>query len=92
MESKMENPTHRFRTTNLVLQLIQESQIKSKTAMSWISQKNKRGHFLYRLFYPKEFLLTFVFLYECIVYWIYFQNIHTFTYQKNFLMHFLLVF
>ena len=27
-ESKMENPTHSFRETNLVLQLIQESQIK----------------------------------------------------------------
>ena len=31
MESKMENPTQSFRKTNLVLQLIWESQIKSKT-------------------------------------------------------------
>ena len=30
-ESKMENPTHSFRETNLVLQLIYEFQIKNKT-------------------------------------------------------------
>ena len=29
-ELNMENPTHRFRKTNLVLQLMYESQIKSK--------------------------------------------------------------
>ena len=39
----MENPTHSFRETNLVLQLMQESQIKSKTVMSWSSQKKKEG-------------------------------------------------
>ena len=33
-ESKMENPTQTFRETNLVLQLVKESQIKSKTVMS----------------------------------------------------------
>ena len=33
--SKMENPTHSFRETNFVLQLIQESQIKGKAVMSW---------------------------------------------------------
>ena len=45
-ESKMENPTHSFREINLVLQLIYESQIKSKTVMSWSSRKEKGGHFL----------------------------------------------
>ena len=34
IESKMKNPTHGFRETNLALQLIQESQIKSKTIVS----------------------------------------------------------
>ena len=38
-ESKIENPTHSFREANL--QLIQESQIKSKTAISWSSRKKK---------------------------------------------------
>ena len=39
----MENPTYSFRETNLVLQLIQESQIKSKILMSWGSQKKKES-------------------------------------------------
>ena len=38
-ESKMENPTHRFRETNL------ESQIKSKSVMSWSSRRKKEGIF-----------------------------------------------
>ena len=44
-ESKMENPAHSFRGKKLVLQLIKESQIKSKTAMSLELAKEKRGHF-----------------------------------------------
>ena len=35
----MENPTHSFRETNFVLQLIEELQIKSKIMISWNSQK-----------------------------------------------------
>ena len=45
MESKMKNPTHSFIETNLVLQLIEESQIESKTVMSWSLQKKKEGTF-----------------------------------------------
>ena len=48
----------------------------------------KRGHFLYRLFFPKGVFLTFVFYLN--VYWINFQNIHTLTYQKT-LLHTLLL-
>ena len=43
-ESKMENPTHKFRGTNFVLQLIEESQIKSKPVMSCSSRKKKEGN------------------------------------------------
>ena len=50
-ESKMESLTHSFRETNLVLQLIQESQIKSETVMSWSPRKNKEGIFLVFVFY-----------------------------------------
>ena len=32
---EVENPTRSFRETNHVLELMQESQIKSKTVMSW---------------------------------------------------------
>ena len=69
-ESKMENPTHSFRETNILLRLIEESQIISKTLMSYSSLK-KRGHFLYVVFCPKEIFLTFVFY------------LHTFTYQNT---------
>ena len=44
-ELKIENFTNGFRDTNLVLQLIYESQIKSKTAMSWSSRKKKKRAF-----------------------------------------------
>ena len=36
-ELKAENPIHVFRGTNLILQLISESRVKSNTLMSWIS-------------------------------------------------------
>ena len=42
-EWKMKNPTYSFRETNLALQLIQESQIKTKAVMSWILRKKKEG-------------------------------------------------
>ena len=45
MESKMESPTHSFGETNLVLQLTQESQIKSKTVTSGSSRKKKESIF-----------------------------------------------
>ena len=44
-ELKIENFTNGFRDTNLVLQLRYESQIKSKTAMSWSSRKKKKRAF-----------------------------------------------
>ena len=47
----------------------------------------------YRLFCPKEISLTFVYsLSQCIVYWIQFQNIHAFIYQKTFLHTFFCLF
>ena len=60
-ESKMENPTHSFRNTNLVFQLIQESQIKSKTVMSWSSRKKGifyTVHFVRRKFFKYLFYLN----------------------------------
>ena len=54
--SKLENPTNFFTETNLVLQLIKESQIKSKTVMSWSSQKKKQCSFCNYFVY---FLLAF---------------------------------
>ena len=56
-EWKMENPTHNFREAKLVLQLIQESQIKRKE----ITIKRKKGRFLYRSFRPIRIFSRFVF-------------------------------
>ena len=81
-ELKMENPTHNFKETNLVLQLIKESQIKSKTVMSWSLQKIKDVIFGTVYFVWREFCNICI-LAQCIVYWIRFQNIYTFTYQKT---------
>ena len=60
MGSKMENHTV-FREMDLVLQLIQESQIKSKPVMSWSLGKKKREDLFYHLFCPKEIFLTLLF-------------------------------
>ena len=41
MESKIENPTHIFRDTNLILQLIYQSGIKSKTDELELAKEKK---------------------------------------------------
>ena len=56
-ESKMGNPTHSFRETNL--QLTKESQIKSKTVMCWTLWKKKRSIFCIVNFVRRNFFLTF---------------------------------
>ena len=53
--------------------------------------KEKRGHFLYRLFCLKEIFFKICILSQYIVYWIHFQNIHTFTNQKTLLLTLLLL-
>ena len=58
MESKIENPAHSFRESNLALQLISELQIKSKTVMNWSLQKGKEGIFC-AVYVSYTFLLTF---------------------------------
>ena len=88
-KSKIENPTHSFRETNLVPQPIEESQIKSKTVMSWSLRQKKRVFFVPLILSEGNFFKICV-LFQCIVYWIYFQNMHTFIYQ-NILFHALLL-
>ena len=67
-----------------MLKLIEESQIESKTVISWSSQKEKM-HFLYRLFCLKE-LLYFISIYSVLNT---LSEHNTFTYQKT-LLHTLL--
>ena len=58
-ELKIENTTHSFRDTNLALQLIQDSQIKSKTVMSWSLAKAKT--FFVPVILSEEIFFKFVF-------------------------------
>ena len=58
----MENPTYSFRETNLMIKLIQESQIKSKTVMSWSSRKKKEGIFYTVYFARKELFWDLCFI------------------------------
>ena len=54
-ESKMENSTHSFKEVNLVLQFIEESQIRSKAVMSLSSWKKKEGIFCTVYFVWRKF-------------------------------------
>ena len=60
----MENPAHSFKETNLVLELILESQTKYKTVIPLGLRKKRENIFLYILFCPKEIILTFVFYFN----------------------------
>ena len=57
----MGNPTHFFREINLMFQLVLESWIRSKSVMSWNTQKKKECIFWNVYFVQRKFLLTFVF-------------------------------
>ena len=58
----MENLTRSFRETNLVLQLIQESQIKGETVMNWSSRRKKQGIFRAVYFVRRKFFKYFCFI------------------------------
>ena len=72
-EWKTKNLTHSFTEMNIVHQLIWGSR-------SWSSLKKKEDMFCTVYF---EFFFDICVLPQCTVYWIQFQNIHTFTYQKT---------
>ena len=68
----MENPTHAFRETNLVLQPILESRIKYKSVIICSSQTKKECIF------SRVYILS-----QCVEYWINFQSMFTFPYRKT---------
>ena len=86
-KSKMRNSTQSLTETIILLQLIQESQIKCKTVMSWISRKKKRAIFV-TLILSEGNVFNICVLSQCTGYWTHFQNMHSFTYQKT-LLHYL---
>ena len=59
---------------------------KLKVKLWWVGayERKKRIFFVPLILSEENFLKIFV-LSQCIVYWIHFQNIHTFTYQKTLL-------
>ena len=81
---RMGSSTHNFRETNLVLSSYKNP--KLKVQLWWVgARERKKKDFLYCLFCPKEFFLTFVLIYsisQCIVYWI-----HEYTFKINTLLH-----
>ena len=64
-----------------VLQLIKVTQTKSKTVTCWSSRKRKKAFFVPFILSEGHFFNICV-PSQCIMYWIYFQNIRTFIYQK----------
>ena len=61
--------------------------------MWWIEapEKKTRAFFLPFILFEGN-ILNICVLSQCIVYWIQFQNIHTFTYQKHYFIHFCCLF
>ena len=68
----------------LLLDILHDCTFKSKSVMSWSSRKKKEGIFCTVYFARRNFFNIRV-LSQCIVYWIHFQNMHIFTYQKTLL-------
>ena len=55
----------------------------------WVGAcKTKKEHFLYHSFCLKGIFFKSCTVSQWTVYWIHFQNMHTFTYKKNYLIHF----
>ena len=87
--TKMENSwkfTHSFKETSSY----KNRKLKVKLWSIGALERKKRAFFVPFILSEETFFNIGV-LSQCIVYWMHFQNIHTFTYQKSF-MFFLLVF
>ena len=79
-ESKIKNPTHTVLNT---LCFSSHKNRKLKGKLWWVGVREKKeGIFCIVCFVRRKFFFNICILSNCMVYWIYFQNIHTFTYQK----------
>ena len=86
-ESKMENSTRSFRETNLGLHLIKNRKLKTK--LWWVGDRKRKKRAFFLLFILcKGIFFNICVLSQCIVYWIQFQNIHTFAYEETLLFAF----
>ena len=86
-ESKMENPTQRFKREEACTSAHTRIQNLKKLWWAEARRRKKRASFEPFILLEGHFFYICV-LYQCIVYWIHFQNIHTFTHQKTSLQTF----
>ena len=85
-ESKMVNPTKRFREMNHALQ-----NCEAKVKLWWVGSRERgESAFFVTLILSEGNLFNIWVLSQCIAHWINLQNIYTFTYQKT-LLHILLL-
>ena len=86
----MENPTYSFKETNLVLSSYKNRKLKVK--MWWVgTREGKKRAFFATFILSEENFFKICVISQCIEYWMHFQNIHTFTYQKTLLYTLLLL-
>ena len=80
-ESKMGNPTEVLKRQTLCFTCR-----KLKLKLWWVGARERKNWvFFVRLILSKGIFFNICVLSQCIVYWIHFQNIHTFTNQKTLL-------
>ena len=87
-ESKMEIPHTVLDQRTLCFSSHSNCKLKVKLWWDGACKRKKEGIFCTIYFVWRKFFNISV-LSQCIVYWIHFQNIHTFTYQKTLLHTFL---
>ena len=81
IESKTENSTQVSERRTLCFSSYKNRKLKVNLWWVGVCERKKLASFVPFFFTQRKFFLTFVFY----LYWIYFQNIHTFTYQKTLL-------
>ena len=87
---KWKNPTHSFRKTNLVFSSHMNCNWKVK--LWWVGARKGKKRVIFVPFVLSEGnLFNIYILSQCMVYWIHFQNIHTFAYQNTLLYTLLLM-
>ena len=80
-ELKMEYRTHSLETQTLCFSSYKNLRLKVK--LWWVAaHKRKKEGIFCIVYFVRRSLFNVSILTQCILYWIYVQNIHTFTYQN----------
>ena len=80
----MENPTQVLETRNLCFSSCKNYKLKVNLLCVGARERKKRPFFA-PFILPEEIFINICIFSQCITYWIHFQNIHAFTYQKTLL-------